>query len=129
MEAFLAETEILVCLLPLTEATQGILNKELFARLPKGASVINPGRGPHLIEDDLIKALDQGHISSATLDVFTEEPLQAQSPLWDHPRIRITPHVASIAAPDRVAALVAQNIIRARTGQSLLNQVNVDKGY
>lgn len=126
---FLAETEILVCLLPLTDETKGILNTDLFAQLPKGASIINPGRGPHLIENDLVAALDSGHLSSATLDVFTEEPLQTESPLWDHPRIRITPHVASIAAPDRVATLVAQNIIRARKGEPLLNQVDVTKGY
>jgi glyoxylate/hydroxypyruvate reductase A len=126
---FLKEVEILVCLLPLTDQTTGILNQKLFSQLPKGASLINPGRGPHLVEKDLISALNSEHLSAATLDVFATEPLPEENPLWDHPRIRVTPHVASIAAPDRVAALVAKNIIRARAGEALLNQVDVDKGY
>jgi len=126
---FLKDCEILVCLLPLTDETQDILNKDLFSKLPEGASLINPGRGPHLVEDDLIEALDNGHLSAATLDVFRVEPLSKDSPLWEHPKIRITPHVASIAAPGRVATLVAQNIVRARNGEPLLNQVDVTKGY
>ncbi|MEH6403130.1 MAG: glyoxylate/hydroxypyruvate reductase A [Sneathiella sp.] len=129
LDDFLARTEILICLLPLTDATRDILNEDLFSKLPEGAAVINPGRGPHLVEEDLIAALDSGHLSAATLDVFRTEPLPADNPLWNHEKIRITPHVASIAAPDRVAALVAQNIIRARNGQQLLNQVDTKKGY
>ncbi len=126
---FLARTEILVCLLPLTPETRDIMNAELFAKLPEGAAIINPGRGPHLVESDLIEALDSEHLSAATLDVFRTEPLPEDDPLWSHPRIRITPHVASIANPDRVAALVAQNIIRARNGEPLVNQVDTTKGY
>ncbi len=129
LEKFLKDVEILVCLLPLTEQTTGILNHQLFTQLPEGASLINPGRGPHLVEKDLIAALDKGQLSAATLDVFTTEPLPEENPLWKHPRVRITPHVASIAAPDRVASLVAKNIKRARAGETLLNQVDVDKGY
>ncbi len=129
LDAFLAQTEILICLLPLTDATIGILNKDLFAKLPEGAALINPGRGPHLVEQDLIDALDSGHLSAATLDVFHTEPLPADNLLWDHPGIRITPHVASIASPGRVAALAAQNILRARAGEPLLNQVDPNKGY
>jgi glyoxylate/hydroxypyruvate reductase A len=126
---FLARTEILVCLLPLTPETEGILNADLFARLPEDAAVINPGRGPHLVEEDLIAALDSGHLGSATLDVFRTEPLPGDNPLWRHPKVRITPHVASIALPDRVAQLVAQNILRVRRGEPLLNQVDPSKGY
>lgn len=129
LPAFLENCEILICLLPLTDQTQDILNKDLFSKLPEGASLINPGRGPHLVEDDLIEALDNGHLSSATLDVFRVEPLSEDSPLWEHPKIRITPHVASIATPERVATLVGQNVVRARNGEPLLNQVDVTKGY
>lgn len=129
LDTFLARTEILVCLLPLTEETTGILNRDLFAKLPEGAAIINPGRGPQLVEQDLIDALDKGHLSAATLDVFHTEPLPKENPLWAHPKVRITPHVASIAAPDRVAALAAENILRARAGDTLLNQVDPDKGY
>jgi glyoxylate/hydroxypyruvate reductase len=128
-DVFLAQTEILVCLLPLTDETTGIINADLMAKLPKGAAIINPGRGPHLVPEDLIEALDSGHLSSATLDVFTQEPLDKASPLWDHPKIRITPHVASVASPDRVAALAAENIKRIRAGKSLINQVDPNKGY
>ncbi|WP_169543324.1 2-hydroxyacid dehydrogenase [Sneathiella aquimaris] len=129
LDAFLARTEILVCLLPLTDETTGILNKDLFQKLPEGAALINPGRGPHLNEQELIDALDSGHLSAATLDVFHTEPLPAESPLWNHPRVRVTPHVASIASPGRVTELAAKNIELARAGKPLLNQVDPDKGY
>jgi len=129
LSTFLSNTEILICLLPLTTKTENILNADLFAKLPQGAAIINPARGAHLVEADLIAALDCGSLSGATLDVFRTEPLPEDDPLWSHPGIRITPHVASIAAPDRVAALAAKNIIRARKGERLLNQVNPDKGY
>jgi glyoxylate/hydroxypyruvate reductase len=92
---FLARTDILVCLVPLTPATAGILNAETFARLPKGAVVINVGRGGHLVEEDLIPALDSGQLAGATLDVFREEPLPPEHPFWRHPKILVTPHVAS----------------------------------
>ncbi|TNE36473.1 MAG: glyoxylate/hydroxypyruvate reductase A, partial [Alphaproteobacteria bacterium] len=129
LDAFLARTEILVCLLPLTATTTGILNKDLFAKLPEGASIINAGRGPHLVEADLIPALDSGHLMGATLDVFHSEPLPEGHPFWDHSRIRITPHVASISDPASVAKLVAENIIRTEKGEPLLNAVDVEKGY
>lgn len=129
LDEFLGDTEILVCLLPLTPQTTNIMNEAFLKKLPEGASLINPGRGQHLVEEDLIKLLDSGHLSAATLDVFHTEPLPEDNPLWEHPRVRITPHVASIATPDRVAALVGKNILRARAGEALLNQVDVDKGY
>jgi len=120
LDAFLARTEILVCLLPLTDETRGIINKELLQKLPEGAAIINPGRGPHVVPADLLAALDSGHISGATLDVFIKEPLPEDDPLWSHPRIRITPHVASVATPERVAALAAANIRRIEKGEPLL---------
>ncbi|MEX0582084.1 MAG: NAD(P)-dependent oxidoreductase, partial [Sneathiella sp.] len=109
--------------------TENVLNAELFSRLPKGASIINAGRGPHLADDDLIPALDSGQLSAATLDVFRTEPLAADHPFWDHPKIRVTPHVASISDPESVAKLVAENIIRTQKGEDLLHAVDVEKGY
>ena len=129
LDAFLARSEILVCLLPLTPQTKNILNADLFAKLPKGAGIINAGRGPHLAEDDLIPALDSGQLSAATLDVFHVEPMAEDHPFWDHPKIRITPHVASISDPASVARLVAENIIRTENGEELLHAVDVEKGY
>ncbi|GLQ05417.1 2-hydroxyacid dehydrogenase [Sneathiella chinensis] len=129
LKDFLARTEILVCLLPLTEQTENILNADLFAALPEGAALINPGRGQHLVEEDLMAALDSGHLSAATLDVFRTEPLPADNPLWNHPKVRITPHVASIALPERVAALVGTNIKRLENGEPLLNAVDAERGY
>lgn len=127
--AFLSRTEILVCLLPLTEDTRGILNVGLFEKLPKGAYLINAARGPHLVQDDLIQALDSDRLAGATLDVFDNEPLPADSPLWRHDRILITPHVASYCVPKTAAAGVAENIRLARAGNKLNHQVDRTKGY
>ncbi len=91
LPAFLGQCDMLVCVLPLTPETRGILNAKLFAQLPKGAVVINVARGQHLIEDDLIAALDSNHLSAAVLDVFQNEPLPEDSPIWRHPKITATP--------------------------------------
>jgi glyoxylate/hydroxypyruvate reductase len=129
LPAFLARSDILICLLPLTRATAGILDAATFAGLPRGAYVINVARGAHLVEPDLIAALDSGQLAGATLDVFREEPLPQGSPLWRHPKILITPHVASYASPHTAAAGVAENIRRARAGRELLHQVDRSQGY
>jgi len=129
LAAFLARTDILVCLLPLTRDTEGILSAATFAGLPRGAFVINVARGAHLAEADLIEALDSGQLAGATLDVFREEPLPPDNPLWRHPKVLITPHVASYASPLTAAEGVAENIRRARTGRPLLHQVDRDRGY
>jgi glyoxylate/hydroxypyruvate reductase A len=129
LPAFLARTDILVCLLPLTRDTAGILNAATFAGLPRGAYLINVARGAHLVEADLIAALDSGRLAGATLDVFREEPLPAANPLWRHPKVLITPHVASYASPLTAAEGVAENIRRARAGQPLLHQVDRARGY
>jgi glyoxylate/hydroxypyruvate reductase len=129
LTAFLARTEILLCLLPLTRNTADILNAATFAGLPRGAYLINVARGAHLVEADLIAALDSGQLAGATLDVFREEPLPPEDPLWHHPKVLITPHVASYASPRTAAEGVAENIRRARAGRPLLHQVDRDRGY
>jgi glyoxylate/hydroxypyruvate reductase len=129
LTAFLARTDILVCLLPLTRDTAGILNAATFAGLPRGAYVVNVARGAHLVEVDLIAALDSGQLAGATLDVLGQEPLPPDNPLWRHPKVLITPHVASYASPQTAAEGVAENIRRARAGQPLLHQVDRARGY
>jgi glyoxylate/hydroxypyruvate reductase len=129
LAAFLHRSEILVCLLPMTAETRGILDAELFALLPHGACVINVGRGDHLVERDLLAALDSGHLAGATLDVFREEPLPPESPLWAQEKVLITPHVASYSTPATAAPGVVENIRRARAGQPLRHQVDQVRGY
>ncbi|MCK5274024.1 MAG: glyoxylate/hydroxypyruvate reductase A [Alphaproteobacteria bacterium] len=129
MDAFLARTEILICLLPLTAETEGILNAELFAKLPKGASLINAARGGHQVEEDILAALDRGQLSETTLDVFREEPLPAGHPCWRHPRVTITPHNASLTDPDGAVRQVIENIQRIRRGEPPSNIVDSKAGY
>jgi glyoxylate/hydroxypyruvate reductase A len=129
MTAFLAHTDILINLLPLTNETRGILNMELFADLPQGAFVINVARGGHLIEEDLVAAIDSGHLSGATLDVFQTEPLPESSPLWKHPKITVTPHVAAISDPRAMARVVVEGIARQKSGKPIDNVVDFEKGY
>jgi glyoxylate/hydroxypyruvate reductase A len=128
-EAFLQRSDILVCLLPATSVTRGMLNKSTFAQLPRDAAVINLARGDLLVETDLIAALDARHLSAATLDVTIEEPLPAESPLWSHPRITITPHVGGVVRASISAPVVADNIQRLLEGAPLLNRVDVEAGY
>ncbi|WP_233236811.1 glyoxylate/hydroxypyruvate reductase A [Bordetella sp. LUAb4] len=128
-EDFLGQTDLLVCLLPLTEATRGILDRRTFAALPAGAAVVNCGRGEHLVVDDLIEALQAGHLRGAVLDVFTQEPLAADHPLWRTPGVVVTPHMATMAAFETVAAQIVANIHRLRDGQPLVNQVDMQRGY
>lgn len=126
---FLAQSEILVCLLPLTPDTAGILNARTFASLPRGSSIINVGRGGHLVEDDLLAALASGQIAHATLDVFSAEPLPAGHPFWHHEQVTVTPHVAALTQPHTAAAMIADNIRRDRAGLSLLHVVDRGLGY
>jgi glyoxylate/hydroxypyruvate reductase len=126
---FLAGTAILVCLLPLTDGTRGILDADLLAGLPEGARLINLGRGAHLVEQDLIDALDRGHLAHASLDCFTDEPLPPDHPFWRHPAIDVTPHVASFALPESAADAVLDNLRRLRTGLPLHHLVDRARGY
>lgn len=126
---FLRNTNILVCLLPLTSETKDILNKDLFKNLPRGAYVINVARGEHLVEEDLLEMVNNGHLSGASLDVFRTEPLPQDHPFYKEPRIRISPHIASITDPRKVIPQVSENYRRMKAGEELENTVSRKKGY
>ena len=126
---FLAQCDYCVCVLPLTDDTRGIMNAAFFAKLPKNAFVINVARGGHLIEEDLVVALDSGHLSGAVLDVFQTEPLPEESPIWRHPKITVTPHIAGITDPEMALAYVADCVARCENGRPLENVVDLGKGY
>ncbi|NTE87900.1 2-hydroxyacid dehydrogenase [Agrobacterium rubi] len=126
---FLSGCDALICLLPLTDATRGILNAGLFALLPAGAAIINMGRGEHMVEADLLAGIDSGHLRGAVLDVFLKEPLPQESPLWDHPKVFATPHIASMPNPKDVAAQIFENAIRVLAGQEPLNAGSRESGY
>lgn len=129
LPAFLAESDILVCLLPLTPDTRGILNAKTFAALPKEACIVNAARGGHVVEEDLIHALDSGHLRGATLDVFSAEPLPATSPLWSHPNIVMTAHSAAFTDPESFMRQVASTIRRMDEGLPPDNLVDFARGY
>lgn len=126
---FLAQSDVLICLLPLTNETQGILNSELFNYLPSGAFLINPGRGGHLVDHDLVKALECGQLSGALLDVFHDEPLAKDHPFWQQPKITITPHIAAKSVPGQSADQIVENIKRVEQGQSPAGLVDRLQGY
>lgn len=126
---FLKNVNILVCLLPLTPETEGILNKDLFKQLPQGAYVINVARGEHLVEEDLLEMVQEGNLSGASLDVFRTEPLPESHPFWKEPKIMITPHIASITDPRKVVPQVVDNYKRLKNNEELKNVVPREKGY
>lgn len=126
---FLARTDILICVLPLTPSTHGILDGRAFAALPKGAYVVNIARGGHVVDRDLLAALDCGHLAHATLDVTTPEPLPPDHPFWRHPQVTVTPHIASLTDPRTAAPQVVDNIRRFISGRPLLNRVDRANGY
>ena len=129
LHEFVSEVNILVCLLPLTRQTRGILSASLFSRLPAGACLINVARGEHLVETDLLAALDSGQLRGACLDVFAQEPLPQDHPFWHHEKVLVTPHCASVTDPEAVAAQIVQNYRLMHSGGALMNEVNVDRGY
>ncbi len=125
----LSLSEILVLLLPLTDQTRDLMNAHRLSLLPKGACLINPGRGHLIVDDDLIAALDTGQIAHATLDVFRQEPLPSSHVFWSHPGITVTPHIAAETRAETAAKVIVENIIRAQKGQPLLHQVDRTSGY
>lgn len=126
---FLKNCDILICLLPLTAHTEGILSKTVFDALPPGASLINVGRGKHVHDGDLLVALASGQLSGAVLDVFDNEPLPADHPFWHHPRIMMTPHIASMTRSESGGQVLLENIRRHLAGQPMVGLVRHDLGY
>ena len=129
LPVFLAVADILICLLPLTDETRGILNASLFEQLPHGAQLVNVGRGGHLVEADLLDALERGVLSAAVLDVAEQEPLPVGHPFWSHPRILLTPHIASMTTPETAVEFVLDVIARHRRGETLPGRVDRQRGY
>ena len=129
LREFLSGIEILICLLPLTAETRGILNAEHLALLARGAWLINLARGANLVEADLLQALDSGQLAGATLDVFATEPLPSEHPFWRDPRITITPHASALTRPETAVPRLALNIMRERAGGPLFDLVDRTAGY
>jgi glyoxylate/hydroxypyruvate reductase A len=129
LEPFLRQTDIAVCLLPLTRETEGIFCARTFAMMPRGAMVINVGRGKHVVFDDLIRALDAGQLAYAALDALWPEPLPPDSPLWRHPKITVMPHVARRPTVAQLVIEIAANIRRIEAGGGLLQEIDKTTGY
>jgi glyoxylate/hydroxypyruvate reductase len=129
LPGFLAATDILVCMLPLTNATRGILDATRLGQLPEGAALVLCSRGEHLVLDDLVTLVRSGHLRGAILDVFAQEPLPPEHPLWREPDILITPHMAGLAKPRVIAEQIAENVRRLEAGAELLNRVDHARGY
>ncbi|MBM6596181.1 2-hydroxyacid dehydrogenase [Microvirga pudoricolor] len=134
LDAFLARTDILVTLMPLTPETRGILNRELFGKLARdgrlgGPVLINPGRGKLQVESDILECLDDGTLKAASLDVFETEPLPSESPLWSHPCVMVSPHNAATSDPDATARYIVDQIRRYEAGQGFQNVVDKARGY
>jgi len=129
LEALLGRTDILVLLLPLTDETHDLLDRTRLSQLRKGAFIINPGRGPLIVDEDLIASLDDGQIAHATLDVFRQEPLPKAHPFWSHPNVTVTPHIAAETRAETAAQVIVENIKRSEAGKPLLNVVDRSAGY
>ena len=129
LTAFLNRTDILCCLLPLTPATAGIINAAALAALPAGAFVLNAGRGQHVVDADLLAALESGHVAGAALDVFHQEPLPPENPYWDHPRVQLWPHASAQSNADSAAEQVADGIRKIFAGQEPNNLADRARQY
>ena len=129
LDEVLRRSQVLVCLLPLTAQTRGVLNAAAFAKMPEHSCVINIARGGHVVEADLLAALDSGHLAHAYLDVFETEPLPAAHPFWRHPGVTLTPHCAALTEPRTAVPVLVENIERVRRGDPPLNLVDRAAGY
>lgn len=129
LKDILGQSDILVCLLPLTADTRDILNSRLFAAMKDGAYLINAARGGHLVEPDLIAAIDGGKLAGATLDVQRSEPMKPDHPFWNHLGIKITPHIATLTSPDYCASQVAENYRRLKAGKPMVNAIDPGRQY
>ena len=129
LERFLNQTDIAVCLLPLTRETEGIFCARTFAMMPRGAMLVNVGRGRHVVQEDLIAALDSGQLVYAALDALWPEPLPLDSPLWLHPKITVMPHVARRPTVPQLVTEIAANIRSLQAGGGLLQEIDVAMGY
>jgi glyoxylate/hydroxypyruvate reductase A len=129
LDAMLRKTEIAVCLLPLTAETNGILSNRAFDLLPRGACVINAGRGGHLVDEDLLAALENGQLAHATLDVFRQEPLPDDHPFWAHPKVAVTPHISGPTLADDAPRIVADSIACLKRGETPHGLVERKRGY
>ena len=129
LDDFLAASRVLVCLLPLTPDTQGILNLGTLSRLRPGGYVINVARGAHLVDQDLIALLDSGHLAGATLDVFRTEPLPTEHPFWQHPKITVTPHTSARTLREESIAQIAHKILALQRGEPIAGVVDPQRGY
>jgi len=129
LEAFLGQTDIAVCLLPLTAETEGIFCARTFAMMPKGSMLINIGRGRHVVNEDLIAALDSGQLSHASLDALWPEPLPPDSPLWLHPKVTVMPHIARRPTVAQLVTEMVANVRSLRAGGKLLEEVDLKLGY
>ncbi|MFH7826619.1 glyoxylate/hydroxypyruvate reductase GhrA [Kluyvera chengduensis] len=129
LNAFLEGTRVLINLLPNTAETVGIINQQRLSQLPDNSYVLNLARGVHVVEEDLLAALDSGKVKAAMLDVFSREPLPKESPLWLHPRVTMTPHVAAVTRPKEAIAYIAQTITQLERGEAPSGQVDRVRGY
>jgi glyoxylate/hydroxypyruvate reductase len=129
LEPFLGQTDIAVCLLPLTRETEGILCSRTFAMMPRGAMLVNVGRGRHVVDEDLVRALDSGQLSYAALDALWPEPLPPESPLWLHPKVTVMPHVARRPTVLQLATEIVANIRSIESGGRLLQEIDTALGY